>query len=82
MTKATKYLILLNDAGEEIPVVFDSKLQHKDVAAKFGMKVASAGSFISVNGCLTACGGGSITLDILDSREKDKEIIRKLIGAK
>ena len=81
MSKAAKYLILLNDAGEEVPVVFDSKMSHKSVATKFGMKVASAGSFVVIGGCATG-GGGSLTLGIEESREQDMDIIRKLIGAK
>jgi hypothetical protein len=79
--KPTKYLILLNNAGEEIPVVFDGRLSHKDVAAKMGMKVVSAGAFIVISGYATG-GGGSMTLNIMESRPQDMDIIRKLIGAK
>lgn len=82
--KIAKYLILADGHGHghEHVHIFDGKLIHKDVADKLGGKPVSAGFVIVNKSGRIFCDGGSVSLGILESREQDKEIIKKFLGMK
>lgn len=75
----SKYVIFDDGSGTERAVIFDGNLQHKDVADKIGWRPVSAGTLFVTSGGLMACAGGSITLDIFDSRPEDVTIVRKML---
>ena len=75
--KSGKYLIVSNEYGSEVPILFPESLAHNEVKGNFF--VMSAGSFqfiLDNNEIKVHTGGGSMTLNI-KSREKDKDIIKQ-----
>lgn len=74
----TKYIIVENEFGIEVALVFDGTLIHKEVAHRLRAIPVSAGFvYFTVNGA--RCHGRSESLN-LDGRPEDEAIINKSLN--
>lgn len=70
-SREMKYIIVLNEFGQEVALIFSKSIQHATVAN--GTEVI-AGGFFCLNGYEVTCYGKSVSLDV-SSRESDSKII-------
>lgn len=85
MQHTSKYVVLLESSGRELPIVFPDSLAHADLVAGMQLndptlKVVAAGYMVNTNGDFTAC-GCSPHLG-LACRQQDEKLLSELLSEK
>lgn len=68
-----KYVVVVNEYGNEVPIVFQNTIDHARIAK--GFKEVLAAGFMSFNP--TVCYGRSVTLNCQSRGEIDSRLIDK-----